>query len=89
MKLDLSSFLLGCGVGASSLLLGKHLRPLLLEVATLLFRVQERVMAETPMGHETLAGLLSEARARARVGSYRAPLPNRARNMPTRSSSST
>lgn len=87
MKLDLSSFLLGCGVGASSLLLGRHLRPLLLGGATLLFRVQERVMAATPMGQEALAGLLAEARAR--VSLYRVPVPYRARNMPTRSSSST
>lgn len=85
MRLELSSFLLGCGVGAGSMLLGRHLRPLLLDVATILYRVQERVMAETPMGQEALAGLLAEARAR--VGSYRIPLPNRARNMPTRSSS--
>ena len=67
MKLDFSSFLLGCGVGASSLLLGRHLRPLLLEVATILYRVQERVMAATPMGQEALAVLLAEARARASV----------------------
>ena len=87
MKLDLSSFLLGCGVGASSLLLGRQLRPLLLGGATLFFRVQERVMAETPMGHETLAGLLAEARAR--VSPYRGLVPKRARNMPTRSSSRT
>ncbi|MFY0525960.1 hypothetical protein ACN28I_23380 [Archangium gephyra] len=72
MKLDFSSFLLGCGVGASSLLLGRHLRPLLLDMATILYRLQERVMAGTPMGQEALAGLLAEARARAclRAGSH-------------------
>lgn len=85
MRLDFPSFLLGCGVGASSLLLGRQLRPLLLDVATLLYRCQERVMARTPMGQEALAGLLAEARAR--VSLYRWPAPNRVRNMPTRSSS--
>ncbi len=65
MKLDFSSFLLGCGVGASSFLLGRHLRPLLLEAATIIYRLQERVMAGTPMGQEALAVLLAEARARA------------------------
>lgn len=72
MKLDFSSFLLGCGVGVSSLLLGRHLRPLLLDAATILYRLQERVMAGTPMGQEALAGLLAEARARAclRAGSH-------------------
>jgi hypothetical protein len=87
LKLDLSSFLLGCGVGASSLLLGRQLRPLLLDVATLLFRLQERVLARTPMKQESLAGLLGEARAR--VSPYRGPVPKRARNMATRSSSRT
>ena len=87
VKLELSSFLLGCGVGASVLLLGRHLRPLLLEVATLLYRLQGRVMAETPMGQESLASLLAEARAR--VSPYRALVPKRARNMSTRSSSRT
>ena len=78
MKLDLSSFLLGCGVGASSLLL---------DVATLLFRLQERVLARTPMGQEALAGLLAEARAR--VSPYGGLAPKRARNIATRSSSRT
>jgi hypothetical protein len=64
VKLDFSSFLLGCGVGASSMLLGKRLRPLVLEVATVFYRLQERVMAGTPMGQEALADLLAEARAR-------------------------
>ncbi|HYO64445.1 MAG TPA: hypothetical protein VEU33_00060 [Archangium sp.] len=99
MKLDFSSFLLGCGVGAGSMLLGKRLRPLVLDVATVLFRFQERVMAATPMGQEALAELLAEARARVSLpdgfaralhsGPYRDPEPKRARNMATRSSSST
>ncbi|HEX5748131.1 MAG TPA: hypothetical protein VFZ09_17965 [Archangium sp.] len=99
MKLDFSSFLLGCGVGAGSMLLARRLRPLVLEVATLLFRLQERVLAATPMGQEALAELLAEARARVSLpagfarglhsGTYREPEPKRARNMATRSSSST
>ena len=98
MKLDFSSFLLGCGVGAGSMLLGKRLRPLALEVVTLLFRLQERVMAATPMGQEALAELLAEARARVLLpggfarslhSAYRGPEPKRERNMATRSSSST
>jgi hypothetical protein len=81
VKLDFSSFLLGCGVGASTLLLGKRLRPLVLEVATIFYRVQERVMAGTPMGQDALSGLLAEARARASLpagfaqGSHLAPTP--------------
>ncbi|OJT24897.1 hypothetical protein BO221_10890 [Archangium sp. Cb G35] len=99
MKLDFSSFLLGLGVGAGSILLGKRLHPLVLGAATLLFRLQERVMAATPMGQQALSELLAEARARASLPagfarglhskSYREPEPKRARNMATRSSSST
>ncbi|WP_375770584.1 hypothetical protein NR798_06715 [Archangium gephyra] len=88
MKLDFSSFLLGCGVGASSLLLSRHLRPLMLEVATLLFRVQERVMAATPMGQEALAELLAEARARASPRAGRHSPPNPPANVPTDHSAS-
>jgi hypothetical protein len=77
VKLDFSSFLLGCGVGASSFLLGKHLRPLLLEAATIVYRLQERLMAGTPMGQEALAVLLAEARARACLrGSHSPDHPN-------------
>ncbi len=64
MKLDLSSFLLGLGVGATSMLLGRNLRPLMLGGATILYRLQGRVMAGTPMGRDALAELLAEARAR-------------------------
>ena len=51
------------------MLLGRHLRPLLLDAATLLYRLQERVMAGTPMGQEALAGLLAEAGIDTSVGS--------------------
>lgn len=65
MKLNLSSFLLGCGAGAGTVLLGKQLHPLLLEVATVLFRVTDSVLTKTGMPHETRESLLSEARARS------------------------
>ncbi len=65
MKLNLSSFLLGCGAGAGMVLLGKQLHPLLLEVATLLFRATDSVLTKTGMPQETRESLLSEARARS------------------------
>jgi hypothetical protein len=89
VKLDFSSFLLGCGVGAGSMLLGKRLRPLVLEVVTLLFRFQERVMAGTPMGQEALAELLAEARSRvslpAGFGTGHHPEPTHHRTGPSAS----
>ena len=65
MKLDLPSFLLGCGAGASTLLFGKRLRPILLEVATVLYRFTDAVIARASMSQADLAHLVAEARARA------------------------
>jgi len=69
VKLNLSSFLLGCGAGAGMVLLGKQLHPLVLEVATQLFRFTDTVLTKTGMPRESREHLLSEARAR----SVRAP----------------
>jgi hypothetical protein len=65
VKLNLSSFLLGCGAGAGVVLLGKQLHPVLLEVATVLFRFTDSVLTKTGMPYETRENLLSEARTRS------------------------
>lgn len=67
MKLDLPSFLLGCGAGASTLLFGKRLRPFLLEVATVLYRVADSAIARASMSQEDLSHRVAEARARAQT----------------------
>ncbi|HEX8825394.1 MAG TPA: hypothetical protein VF794_36105 [Archangium sp.] len=69
MKLNVPSFLLGCGAGVGTVLLGKQLHPLLLEVATALYRFTDSVMTKTSMMQETRERLLAEARARARLTS--------------------
>ena len=66
MKFDLPSFLLGYGAGAGTVLMSKRLRPLLLELATILYRFTDSVMAKAAMKQEDLEDLLAEARARAR-----------------------
>ncbi|WP_338263319.1 hypothetical protein [Corallococcus caeni] len=66
MKFDLPSFLMGYGAGAGTMLLGKHLRPLLMEVATAAYRFVDRVAARAAMKQEDLEDLLAEAKARAR-----------------------
>ncbi|MCY1044560.1 hypothetical protein OV208_24805 [Corallococcus sp. bb12-1] len=66
MKFDLPSFLLGYGAGASTMLLGKHLRPLLVEVATAGYRFVDKVAARAAMKQEDLEDLMAEAKARAR-----------------------
>ncbi|MBZ4335029.1 hypothetical protein NR800_04895 [Corallococcus interemptor] len=66
MKFDLPSFLMGYGAGASTVLVARHLRPLLVEVATAGYRFVDMVAARTAMKQEDLEDLLAEARARAR-----------------------
>ncbi len=69
MKLPLSSFLLGYGVGACTVLLGRRLSPLLLEVVTAIYRLADTVVVKATMKQENLANLLAEARGRARHAS--------------------
>lgn len=70
MKFDLSSFLLGYGAGVGTVLMGKRLRPLLVEVATAAYRFADAVAARTAMKQEDLEDLLAEAKARAREGTH-------------------
>ncbi len=65
MKLPLSSFLLGYGVGVCTVLLGRRLSHLLLDVATVVYRLTDTVVVKTTMMQEELANLLAEARVRA------------------------
>jgi hypothetical protein len=67
VKLDIPSFLLGCGAGASTLLFGKWLRPMLLELATVLYRFMDSMITRASMSQEDLAHLVAEARARAQA----------------------
>lgn len=78
MKFDLPSFLLGYGAGAGTVLLGKHLRPLLVEVATAAYRFTDMVAARVAMKEEDVEDLLAEAKARARGGAHPRP-PDEAR----------
>jgi len=67
MNFHLPSFLLGYGAGAGTVLLGRHLRPVLLEVATVAWRFVDSVAAKAAIRQEDLEDLLAEARARARA----------------------
>ncbi len=66
MNFHLPSFLLGYGAGASSVLLARQLRPVLLEVATVAYRFVDAVAAKAAIKQEDLEDLFAEARARAR-----------------------
>ena len=67
MNFHLPSFLLGYGAGASTVLLGRHLRPLLLEIATVGWRFVDAVAARAAIQQEDVEDLFAEARARARA----------------------
>lgn len=71
MNFHLPSFLLGYGAGASSVLLARQLRPLLLELATVAWRFVDAVAARAAIKQEDLEDLLAEAKARARGWSGR------------------
>jgi len=66
MKFHWQSFLLGYGAGAGTVMFAKHLRPLLLEVATAGYRFVDALAARAAMKQEDLEDLFAEARAKAR-----------------------
>jgi predicted RNA-binding Zn ribbon-like protein len=76
VSFHLPSFLLGYGAGATSVLAARHLRPLLVELATLGYRFVDAVAARAAMRQEDLEDLFAEAKARAarsRQGAAKAP----------------
>lgn len=70
MKFHWPSFLLGYGAGASTVLMGKHMRPVLVEMAAAVYKFVDVVAARTAMRQEDLEDLLAEAKARARKGAH-------------------
>ncbi len=67
MRFDLTSFMLGFGAGAATVVVGRHFRPVLLEVATAAYQVADAVTARVAMLQEDVEDVLAEARARARA----------------------
>lgn len=66
MKLHLSSFLLGFGVGASTAVVAPRLRPVALELATTCYKIADALLVRAARTREDVSDLLAEARARAR-----------------------
>lgn len=66
MKFHTGSFLLGYAAGAGSVLLGRRLKPVLLEAATAIYQVVDAVLARAAMSREDLEDIFAEAKARAR-----------------------
>ena len=66
MRFHFTSFAIGVGVGVAAVVLGRHLRPVFVEVATAAFEVGDAVAARVAVVQEDLEDLVAEARARAR-----------------------
>ncbi len=74
MKFDVSSFIIGCAVGAGTALLSPRLKPLLLELATAGYRSADALAARLGVTREDIEDILAEARARARGPELRTPV---------------
>jgi hypothetical protein len=66
MKFHLPSFLLGCAAGAAAKRIAPHLRPIVLELATTVYRLADALGTRAARRREDLVDLFAEARARAR-----------------------
>jgi hypothetical protein len=73
MKLHIPSFMIGVGVGASGAAIAPRLRPVLLEIATRVFKLADLMVVRVARTREDLSDLLAEAKARARdrLGAHR------------------
>jgi hypothetical protein len=66
MRFHFTSFALGVGVGVAAVVLGRHLKPVFIEVATAAFEVSDAVAARVAMVQEDFEDMVAEARERAR-----------------------
>jgi hypothetical protein len=72
MRFHFPSFVIGFGAGMATVVIGRHLRPVLVEVATAAYQVADAVAARIFMVQEDVEDVLAEARARARGESAQA-----------------
>jgi hypothetical protein len=66
VRFHFPSFALGFGAGAATVLLGRELRPVLVEMASAVYGLADALAARVAMFHEDAEDVLAEARARAR-----------------------
>ena len=66
MRFHFTSFAIGVGVGVAAVILGRHLRPVFVEVASATFSVTDAVAARVAIVQEDVEDMLAEARAKAR-----------------------
>lgn len=66
MRFHFGSFVIGFAAGAATVVVGKHLRPVLVEVASAGYQLADTLAARVAMVQEDFDDMLAEARARAR-----------------------
>ncbi len=66
MRFHFPSFVLGMGAGAAAVVVGRHLRPVLVEVASAAYQVADALAARVYVVQEDVEDILAEARARSR-----------------------
>ena len=73
MRFHFTSFLIGFGAGAATVVVGRHLRPALVEFATAAYQLADSLAARVAIVQEDFEDVLAEARARARGGQAAEP----------------
>ncbi len=66
MRFHFTSFAIGVGVGVAAVVVGRHLRPAFVEVATAAYGLSDAVAARIAMVQEDVEDMLAEAKARSR-----------------------
>lgn len=66
MRFHFTSFAIGVAVGVGAAVLGRHLRPVFVEMASTAYGVADAVAARVAVVQEDLEDALAEAKARAR-----------------------
>jgi hypothetical protein len=66
MRFHFPSFVIGYGAGVLTVVAGRQLRPVLVEVASAVYSLVDAVAARVAMVQEDVEDVLAEAKARAR-----------------------
>ena len=66
MRFHFTSFAIGVGVGVAAVVLGRHLRPAFVEMASAAYGLADAAAARVAVVQEDLEDALAEAKARAR-----------------------
>jgi hypothetical protein len=66
MRFHFSSFLIGVAVGAGAVVVGRHMRPVAVELASAAYQISDALASRVAMMQEDFEDMMAEVRARAR-----------------------